>query len=47
MSEYIVRVRLPNGGFTEVSIRARSPGYARQLAESQYGAGSFLGFIKT
>ena len=47
MTEYILRVRLPNGSFTEVSIRARSPGYAKQLAEAQYGAGSFMGFIKT
>lgn len=47
MSDYVLRVRLPNGSFTEVTIRARSPGFARQIAESQYGPGSFLGFIKT
>lgn len=45
MDTYNIRVRLPQGGFVEVQIRAISPTYARQIAEAQYGAGSFCGFV--
>ena len=45
MEVYRVRVALPQGGFVDVEIRAQSPHYARQIAESQYGLGSFRGFV--
>lgn len=45
MNNYRVRVRLPNGSFVDIDIQAQSPGYARQIAEAQYGAGSFRGFV--
>ncbi len=45
MNTYTLRVRLPNGMITEVQISAISGGVARQIAEAQYGSGSFLGFL--
>lgn len=45
MNKFKVRVRLANGSFTTVTVEAQSPAYARQIVESQYGSGSFLGFL--
>lgn len=45
MKEYIVRVRIQNGSFTEIAIRANSVGNAISIAESQYGSGSYMGII--
>jgi hypothetical protein len=42
---YTVRVRLPNGGFTDVQISAISSGYARQIAEAQYGSANFIAIV--
>lgn len=46
MYEYIIRVRLKNGSFTDMPFRAISVGFAIQIVESQFGSGSFLGVIK-
>ena len=45
MNTYIVRVRLPNGSFTDISIQAISNGYARQIAEAQFGQGNFIAIV--
>jgi hypothetical protein len=46
MYEYILRVRLQNGSFTEMPFRAISLGFAIQIAESQFGKGNYLGVIR-
>jgi hypothetical protein len=45
MDTYKIRVRLANGMVTEVQVSAQSATLARQMVESQYGAGSFLGHL--
>jgi hypothetical protein len=45
MTTYTVRVRLPNGGFTDIQIQAISPGYAKQIAEGQFGSGNFVAIV--
>jgi hypothetical protein len=45
MNTYTVRVRLPNGSWTDIQIQAISSGYARQIAEGQYGAGNFIAIV--
>jgi hypothetical protein len=45
MKNYILRVKLNNGTFTDMSFRAISLGIAINIAESQFGKGSFLGCI--
>ena len=45
MKEYIVRVRLQNGSFTDIPVRTISVGYAISIVESQYGKGSYMGII--
>jgi len=45
MNTYTVRVRLPNGGFTDIQIQAISSGYARQIAEGQFGASNFIAIV--
>ena len=40
-----MRVRLQNGHFTEITVRAISMGVAVNMIESQYGTGSFLGCL--
>lgn len=45
MNTYRMLIRLSNGMTTEVSYQAISPAIARQMVESQYGSGSFLGYL--
>jgi hypothetical protein len=45
MMEYILRIRLHNGSFADLPFRALSFGIAVQIAESQFGRGSFMGCI--
>jgi hypothetical protein len=45
MKNYVLRVRLNNGSFTDMSFQAISLGIAINIAESQFGNGSFLGMI--
>lgn len=45
MSTYIVRVRLPSGGWTDVHINADSQFVARQLAEGSYGSGNVIAVV--
>lgn len=45
MMEYILRIRLHNGSFADLPFRALSFGMAVQIAESQFGRGSFMGCI--
>lgn len=45
MNTFTLRVRLSNGMITEVTVQAISPAVARAMVESQYGAGSFLGYL--
>jgi hypothetical protein len=45
MNTYTVRVRLPNGGFTDIQVQAISPGFARQIAEGQFGTGNFIAIV--
>lgn len=40
-----ILVRLPSGTTTKVTVEATAPGIAKQMVESQYGVGSFAGFI--
>ena len=46
MKNYVLRVRLNNGSFTDMSFQAISLGIAINIAESQFGKGSFLGCIR-
>jgi len=46
MKNYVLRVRLNNGSFTDMSFQAISLGYAINIAESQFGSGSYLGCIR-
>ena len=45
MREYVMRVRLNNGSWTEVTIRANGIGTAISMIESQYGSGSYMGIL--
>jgi hypothetical protein len=45
MNTYRIQVRLSNGMVTETAVQAISPAIARAMVESQYGAGSFLGYL--
>jgi hypothetical protein len=45
MLDYILRIRLKNGSFADLPFRAPSFGVAVQIAESQYGAGCFMGCL--
>jgi hypothetical protein len=45
MNTYTVRVRLPNGGFTDIQVQAISPGFAKQIAEGQFGSGNFVAIV--
>ena len=45
MNTYTVRVRLPNGSFTDIQVQAISPGFARQIAEGQFGSGNFIAIV--
>lgn len=42
---YIYRIRIPNGGFVDMSFPGNSPGQAKMVAEAQYGAGNVMGYI--
>ena len=44
MSEYVIRVRLPNGTFNEVTIRAASYGIAKSQASA---FGEVMGMIES
>ena len=46
MKQYIVRVRLNNGSFTEMAFTAMSSGLVQTMVESQFGSGSFLGVLQ-
>lgn len=43
--QYRIRVRLPNGSSTVVTVEAISTGIAKQIVEAQYGPGTFLGIL--
>ncbi len=45
MNTYIVRVRLPSGGWTDVHLHADSQFVAKQLAEGMYGAGNVIAVV--
>ena len=45
MKNYVLRIRLSNGSFSDMSFTAISLPYAINIAESQFGAGTFLGCI--
>lgn len=45
MREYVIRVRITGGAWTDITIRAMSSAAAIQIAESQYGRGSYFGVI--
>ena len=45
MKEFIVRVRLQNGSFTDIPVRAIAIGIAINMVESQYGKGTYMGTI--
>jgi hypothetical protein len=45
MKQYIVRVKLNNGTFSDMSFNAISVGQVINIVESQFGSGSFLGVI--
>ena len=45
MKNYVLRIRLNNGSFSDMSFQAISLGYAINIAESQFGKGSYLGMI--
>jgi hypothetical protein len=45
MNTYTIRVRLPNGSFTDIQIQAISPGYAKQIAEGQFGPSNFIAIV--
>jgi hypothetical protein len=45
MKNYVLRVKLNNGTFTDMSFSANSLGIAINICESQFGKGSFLGMI--
>lgn len=45
MNTYIVRVRLPSGGWTDVHLHADNQYFARQLAEGQYGSGNVIAVV--
>jgi hypothetical protein len=45
MKQYIVRVKLNNGTFTDMSFNALSVGQVISIVESQFGSGTFLGVI--
>jgi hypothetical protein len=47
MIQYLMRVRLINGSFTEVPIHAKSPEMAIAILESQFGPGTYMGTIDT
>ena len=46
MKEYIIRVKLNNGTFTDMPFRAISLGQAIAIVESQFGKGTFMGCIR-
>jgi hypothetical protein len=46
MKEYLVRVKLNNGSFTDMPFRAISVGQVRSIVETQFGSGAFLGVIR-
>ncbi len=45
MNTYIVRVRLPNGGWTDVHLHADNQAFAKRLAEAQYGVANVIAVI--
>jgi hypothetical protein len=45
INTYRLRVRLNNGATADITIQAISGSIARQMAESQYGAGNVLGML--
>ena len=45
MKMWIYRVRLASGSFVDLPFPGISPALAKQVAESQYGAGNVLGFL--
>ena len=42
MIQYLMRVRLLNGSFTEVPIHAKSPEMAIAILESKFGLGTCM-----
>jgi hypothetical protein len=45
MNTYIVRVRLPNGSWTDVHMHADNQGQVKQLAEGMYGHGNVIAVV--
>lgn len=45
MYEYEIRVRIGQGGFTDIKIRANDARAAQQLIEGSYGQNSYMGLI--
>lgn len=45
MNTYVVRVRLPNGGWTDVHLNADNQSQAKQLAEGMYGSSNFIAVV--
>jgi hypothetical protein len=45
VNTYTLLVRLNNGATTQITVQAISGSIARQMAESQYGAGNVLGML--
>jgi hypothetical protein len=47
LSQFDIRVRLPNGTVTTVRLQAISPGIAIEQVRAQYGANSFMGILES
>jgi hypothetical protein len=45
MTEYTIRVRLPNGVITETVVTAISSGVATEQIKAMYGPDSFCGIL--
>ena len=47
MTEYTIRIRLPNGTITETVVTAISSGIAVEQVRALYGSDSFCGILNT
>lgn len=46
MTEYTIRIRLPNGMITETVVTAISSGIATEQVKAMYGPDSFCGILE-
>jgi hypothetical protein len=45
MKSYKVRIRLPNGNFTDVTVQAANASLAKMVAEAQYGRDKVIAIL--